>query len=283
MQDIYRTHLFPEPAYDRENTTSVRVKKPILHSPTRGKMYSMLLALSNDVEAFERLLDLLQDLLPQGEDFNGWSWGFAQLAEDYRYDPNWNYERLKAIRSPTGYPGMRNLSNTCYLNSLFTQLFMNVSFRGFILNTELVDVDASQKLLFETKRLFSSMQGTWLKAVDPLGIAESGINYESTPIDVSVQMDVEEFYNLLFARWESQILSKAAKEAFCQFYGGKIVQQIHAQPCGHVSERLEPFSTIQCEIQGKASLAESLSAYIGGEAMSGGSYITWKGIGGIDF
>ena len=174
---------------------------------------------------------------------------------------------------------MKNLSNTCYLNSLFTQLFMNVGFRGFMLKTDVVDGEASQKLLSETKRLFSYMQETWFRAVDPQGIADSGINYENSPIDVSVQMDVEEFYNLLFAKWESQILSKSAKEAFTRFYGGKIVQQIHAEPCGHVSERVEPFSAIQCEIQGKASLVESLSAYIGGEAMEGGMYIVDDDLG----
>ena len=270
MKNIFRTHLFPDVIGEAEASVPFKPLVPVLHSPTRGKLYSILLALGSNIEGYEKLLDLVGELLPQGEESNAWSWGFAQIAEDYHYEANWNFERLKAIRSPTGYPGLRNLSNTCYLNSLFTQLFMNVGFRGFMLSTDLVDGEASQKLLSETKKLFSYMQGTWLKSVDPQGIADSGINYENSPIDVHIQMDVEEFYNLLFARWESQLPSEVAKKKFGQFYGGKIVQQIHAKPCDHISDKLEPFSAIQCEVQGKASLAESLSAYIGGEAMEGG-------------
>ena len=270
MLNIFRTHLFPEISNQDENDAPLQPVIPVLHSPTRARLYSILLALGGDLASYEKLSNLVNDLVPQGEDSQAWSWGIAQILEEYQYEPNWNFDRMKMIRSPTGYAGLRNLSNTCYLNSLFTQLFMNVRFRGFMLKTDIMDGEASQKLLSETKKLFSYMQETWFKAVDPQGIADSGINYENSPIDVSIQMDVEEFYNLLFSRWESQIPSKSAKDAFGRFYGGQIVQQIHASPCNHISETLEQFMTIQCEIQGKASLIESLNAYIGGEKMEGG-------------
>ena len=225
------------------------------------------------MESFDKLSALVLDLLSPGEDSQAWSWGCAQLIEDYAFEPNWNFERLKAIRSPTGYPGLRNLSNTCYLNSLFTQLFMNIGFREFIFGIALDDIERNQRQLLETKRLFAYMQESWLKCVDPHGIAELGIQEEDVPIDVSIQMDVDEFYNLLFSKWESQISSKETARSLNAFYGGQIVQQIYAKPCDHVSERLEQFSAIQLEIQGKATLAESLAAYIGGEAMEGGLFL----------
>ncbi|MCJ1287015.1 hypothetical protein MMC26_006362 [Xylographa opegraphella] len=245
---------------------------PVLDSPTRGRIYSVLLSLSTDIAGYRNLLSLVNDLLPQGEDDScAWSWGIAQILEDYHYESNWNFERMKSVRSPTGYPGLKNLSNTCYLNSLFTQLFMNVGFRGFILSRSIADAGGSQKLLSETQRLFAYMQESWLKCVDPQGIADSVITYESSPIDVSVQMDVDEFYNLLFDRLESQISSVVDKKTFREFYGGQIVQQIKSKECPHISERLEPFSAIQCEVRGKGTLAESLSAYIEGEVMEGGT------------
>lgn len=189
---------------------------------------------------------------------------------DYTYNTAWAIDRLKAIRSPEGYAGLKNLSNTCYLNSLFTQLFMNVGFRDFMLQVALDDPETSQKLLSETKKIFGNMQETWCKYVDPEGAVCSIRTYDNEPIDVNIQMDVDEFYNLLFDRWEAQITNPEEKKRFRSFYGGQLVQQIKSKECEHISERLEPFSAIQCDIKGKANLEESLQAYVEGEIMQGG-------------
>lgn len=174
------------------------------------------------------------------------------------------------LRSPEGYAGLKNLSNTCYLNSLLTQLFMNVGFRDFILQLDLEDPDGSQKLLYETKKLFGHMQETWSKSVDSQAFVDTIRTYDNEPIDVTIQMDVDEFYNLLFDRWEAQISDNESKKEFRSFYGGQLVQQIKSKECPHISERLEPFSAIQCEIKDKASLEDSLQAYVEGEIMQGG-------------
>lgn len=230
-----------------------------------------MILLSNNVNDYQQLLMLVRDLFPPMGPF-AWSWGIAQPLEHCNYDQNWSFERNKSIRSPTGYPGIRNLSNTCYMNSLLTQLFMNVHFRAFMLGTNVPDGASSQRLLQETQAMFGFMQETMLKAVDSQGIAESLVTYDNTLIDVSVQMDVDEFYNLLFDRWEAQILLTADKKIFRDFYGGQIVQQIKSKECPHISERLEPFSAIQCDIKGKATLMDSLDAYVSGETMEGGSF-----------
>ncbi|KAL8785754.1 MAG: hypothetical protein Q9213_003178 [Squamulea squamosa] len=272
MESLLRAHLFPHISESTEEGP-ISAATPVLHSKTRFNLYSIVSALCNDIGQYHKLLKLVRSLLPQGEGPQAWSWGMAQSAEDYSYDINWNFERANAIRSPTGYPGLRNLTNTCYMNSLLTQLFMNIRFRDFMLDADIVDRNHSQRLLAETRTLFGFMQGTALKAVDTQGIADSLISYENTMIDVSVQMDVDEFYNLLFDRWESQIHSETGKKTFRGFYGGQLVQQIKSKECPHISEREEPFSAIQCDIQGKTSLAESLSAYVGGEMMEGGMCI----------
>ncbi|KAI4191657.1 MAG: hypothetical protein LQ348_003479 [Seirophora lacunosa] len=252
----------------------IRLNVPVLHSKTRHNLYNILLAMANDSSEYHRLLKLVRSLLSQTEGPQAWSWGIAQTTEDCTYDPNWCLERVDTIRSSAGYAGLKNLTNTCYMNSLLTQLFMNAKFRRFMLGADITDRSQSQRLLFETKTLFAFMQRTMLKAVDTQGIADSLVNYENTLIDVSLQMDVDEFYNLLFDRWESQILSNKEKKTFRAFYGGQIVQQIKSKECPHISERLEPFSAIQCDIQGKTSLTESLSAYVGGEIMEGGPLAT---------
>lgn len=176
------------------------------------------------------------------------------------------------IRSSEGYAGLKNLSNTCYMNSLLTQLFMNVGFRDFMLQLDLSDPETTQRLLHETKKIFGYMQESWLKSVDPQGLVDTVRTYDNEPIDVTIQMDVDEFYNLLFDRWEAQILGAEERKKFRSFYGGQLVQQIKSKECPHISERMEPFSAIQCDIKDKSCLEESLQAYVEGEIMQGGEY-----------
>lgn len=142
-----------------------------------------------------------------------------------------------------------------------------------MLSLRLADPDSSQKLLHETQRLFAWMQETWMKSIDSQEFVDCIRTYDNEPIDVTVQMDVDEFYNLLFDRWEAQVLDEEARRKLRSFYGGQLVQQIKSKECSHISERMEPFSAIQCDIKGKASLEESLQAYVEGEVMQGGTRV----------
>lgn len=197
---------------------------------------------------------------------------FWPRTDYYAYDLPFQFERLKHIRAPCGYVGLRNLSNTCYLNSLFTQLFMNTDFRRFMSKAEVRDPQFSQNLLFETQKLFGFMQGSIRRFMDPEDCVAAIKTYDDTQIDIHNQMDVDEFYNLLFDRWEGQLLNAEAKRQFRSFYGGQLVQQVKSNECDHISERLEPFSAIQCDIKGKSTLEESLQAYVDGEIMQGGEF-----------
>lgn len=205
------------------------------------------------------------------------SFSYTNQHLDYTYDPAWIFDRSKTIRSAEGYAGLRNLSNTCYLNSLFTQLFMNLDFRKFILEVETSEDDPTQAVLTETKKVFAYLQDTWQKSVDPQNAVDTIRTYDNEPIDINIQMDVDEFYNLLFDRWESQIRSAEDKKKFRSFYGGQLVQQIKSKECEHISERLEPFSAIQCDIKGKPGLEDSLRAYVEGEIMQGGRFRSFYG------
>ncbi|EED21875.1 ubiquitin C-terminal hydrolase, putative [Talaromyces stipitatus ATCC 10500] len=252
IESLVNNYLFPDLS-EPSDTEAIQPRIPVMNEDTREELYKILILLCKQEENFSKVIDLMSDLIPR----------------DFTYNTTWAIDRLKAIRSPEGYAGLKNLSNTCYLNSLFTQLFMNVGFRDFMLQVALDDPQSSQKLLAETKKIFGNMQETWCKYVDPDGAVCSIRTYDNEPIDVNVQMDVDEFYNLLFDRWEAQITDPEEKKKFRSFYGGQLVQQIKSKECEHISERLEPFSAIQCDIKGKANLEESLQAYVEGEIMQG--------------
>jgi ubiquitin carboxyl-terminal hydrolase 34 len=149
---------------------------------------------------------------------------------------------------------------------------MNLKFREFIFAIDPASTGRSgQPLLRELSKLFASMQNRWDKYVDTTDVVTCIETYDNEQIDVSIQMDVDEFFNLLFDRLEGQISSPGDKNAFRSLYGGQLVQQIKSCECDHISERLEPFSAIQCEIKGKLTLQDSLQAYVEGEVMQGGA------------
>ncbi|KAI0455620.1 hypothetical protein F5B21DRAFT_503179 [Xylaria acuta] len=253
---LFLKHLFPP-----ENEAGPLVPHAILHSASRHMLYDIIFTLAKDSQSqMIMVLQNLSHLTAHQVEEGG--------IESYKYELPQAFERTSAIRSVCGYSGLRNLSNTCYLNSLFTQLFMNIGFRQFILNAR-IDRPHAQQLLTETQMLFANLQDSRRRFIDPQACVEQITTYEELPIDIHNQMDVDEFFNLLFDRWEAQFTLNSDKKALRSIYGGQLVQQVKSKECEHISERIEPFSAIQCDIKGKSSLEESLQAYVDGEIMEG--------------
>jgi len=249
IEDLITLFLFP-PLSDVGLAAEDNTNLPILDVSVRESLYNLVLVLCQGPEDSSAVISkLYDDLLPQ----------------DY-FEPIYSNDR-QGLRTEVGYAGLRNLSNTCYLNSLFAQLFMNVQFRGIFLDSNSLDL-SKQNLVSELAKVFAYMQNSYEKFIDPSGAVEAITTYEGEQIDVSVQMDVDEFFNLLFDRLEGQI-DGPARELFKSIYGGQLVQQVKSKECEHISERLEPFSAVQVEIKGKARLEDSLRAYVEGEVLQG--------------
>ncbi|KAL2271630.1 hypothetical protein VTJ83DRAFT_1001 [Remersonia thermophila] len=255
---LFWRHLYPR---REDRPIDAPSSRPIANTQTRGLLIEVILAVvKNDPTQYMWLLEDLDDLVPVYQNQDG---------DNYDYELPQQFDRSKALRAPCGYAGLRNLSNTCYFNSLLTQLFMNVDFREFILGARVRDRENSQCLLFATQKMFAFLQNSLRPFINPEECVANIKTYEDTQIDVVNQMDVDEFFNLLFDRWEGQFATSDEKNRFRVFFGGQLVQQVRSQECEHVSERLEPFSAIQCDIKGKSSLQESLQAYVDGEIMEG--------------
>ncbi|RMD39553.1 hypothetical protein DV735_g5585, partial [Chaetothyriales sp. CBS 134920] len=249
MHDLVSAFMFP-PLSDFQLDLTVS-RHPVLDSKTRQSLYDLLLMLCQASDEIDILVSEMSD------DF---------VEQDY-FAPYLSHDRL-ALRSEVGYAGLRNLSNTCYLNSLLSQLFMHVQFRHLLINTPIIDRER-QKLFAELGKVFSYMQSSHEKSIDPQGAVDSIVTYEGGEIDVTVQMDVDEFFNLLFDRLEGQMLDENAKSCFKSLYGGETIQQIKSKECEHVSERPESFAVLPVEIKGKSRLEDSLKAYVEGEVLQG--------------
>jgi ubiquitin carboxyl-terminal hydrolase 34 len=265
MEQIFHKFLFIPKISEVEDDAPQQMGLPVLESKTRKELYDLMLALAEDRNSYDMLLELAATLKEEQEDF---------------VHKSFQIERSNEIRSSTGYVGLYNPRAICYMNSLVTQLFMNVNFRKFMLGLNVADAGASQRLLAETQKLFAQLQNTYRKSADPRDFASCAKSLEGTPIDINIQMDADEFYNLLFDQWEGQMLSPEVKETFRSFYGGRTVNQIKSRECEHVSERVESFFVVQCDVQGKTSLQESLQAFVEGDVMEGDNKYKCESCGG---
>ena len=248
-----------------ETAAQGKTSLSVLDSNTRRQLYDLMLALTDDNHSYERLLRLSGD---------------AQYETADNIIKSLTVDRAIEVRSRTGYVGLLNPRAICYMNSLLTQLFMNLSFREFMLGLEVRESESSQQLLLETQRLFATMQNSYRKAADPRPFAACVRTLDKTPIDLGVQMDADEFYNLLFDQWEAQLPSEQDKQRFRSFYGGQMLQQVKSKECEHVSERADSFFAVQCDVQGKSSLHESLQAFVQGDVMEGDNKYKCESCGG---
>jgi ubiquitin carboxyl-terminal hydrolase 34 len=253
MADIFKKYIFVK-STSRRAIMSGDESLPVLESHTRQELYHLVLALAEDRQTYDTLLQLAGDI---------------ENDESDPIMPTILVDRTLDIRSGTGYVGLHNPRAICYMNSLMTQLFMNEEFRRFILGIEIKDATGPQRLLCETQNLFAQMQNSFRRSTDPRAFAACVKSLDKTPIDITIQMDADEFYNLLFDQWEAQLYKPEHKQQFRSFYGGQTLNQIKSKECEHVSERTEPFFAVQCDVQGKANLHESLQAYVQGDVMEG--------------
>lgn len=266
MDKVFTKYLFPPLADEDRTASELACSMPILMSTARKELYDLTLALCEDTSCFRQLCSSLNNLANDEQDADS----IIPFGSDHQ----------AMLRAPAGYVGLRNLTNTCYMNSLMTQLFMNADFRDFFISADFIDGSQNQKLLSATKQLLTRMQSSYSKWEDTEAFAAAIQPYDAEEIDVTIQMDVDEFYNLLFDRWESQLPDIETKSRFRSFFGGKLVTQVKSLDCQHVSERLEDYFAIQCEVKGKATLTESLRAYVLGDVMEGDNKYKCESCGG---
>ncbi|KAJ3092507.1 hypothetical protein HK102_006495 [Quaeritorhiza haematococci] len=181
----------------------------------------------------------------------------------------WNYCPKAVQKASCGYVGLQNLGATCYMNSIMQQFFMIPSFRNGILAAKSGDENKEDNLLYQLQVLFSHLQHSEKKAYETSSFCRSYKDYDGNPMNVTVQMDVDEYFNLLFDRLENILKDTPQAILFKKHFGGKLLQQIKSRDCEHISEREESFFAIQCEVKNKKSVEESLQSYIEGEMLDG--------------
>lgn len=244
--DILNRLLFPETV-----SKNGKYYVPVVNLRTRQVLYDLLYLTSKDDKQLAQLTSATNQIVYLNT--------IGVVPEDLN----------DMVRSPAGYVGLMNLANTCFMNSLLTQLFMNIPFRKFMLQVPVHPAAPTHKLLREIQKLFGFLQNSRARAYRPEELVSCMTTIDGSAIDPKLQMDVEEFLNCLFDQWEAQMPSIEIRDTFRSFYHGSLLTQTKSKECEHVSQKEEPYSVIQCNVQGLTNLAESLQQFVQGEEMEG--------------
>lgn len=144
------------------------------------------------------------------------------------------------------YPGLKNMGNTCYMNSVLQQLYHIAPFRKAIINIDLSLINPEPKskgLVEKLKVLFESMD-------DRRNINETVKNFIDTiaslPFEVHRQQDADEFIGLLFDKIETALKDTQYWNEIRHIFGGEYLNTF-TNPEGKIT-KAEPFRNVQVPV-----------------------------------
>lgn len=169
------------------------------------------------------------------------------------------------------YIGIRNLGSTCYANSLFQQFFHNRRIRDFIHQLP-IDVSAQQDsmsgngVLKEIMLLFGQLALNKSSQADLTGFTCKFTGFDGMPINVKVQQDVNEFFNLLLDCLERELDALRLpnnEDAFKSELGGAFLNEITSGDPNYdyFTSNEEHFNTITIDVKNVHSMQNGLEKF----------------------
>src|SRR4051812_35289909 len=125
-------------------------------------------------------------------------------------------------------------------------------FRQGVLTWKRTDQDAENaakmeelaELIQQVQRAFSYLQESQKQYYDPTAFAFAYKDYDGNPTNVTVQMDVDEFFNILCEKLDTILKGSAQEKLLQNIWCAKLTSQLICKGCPHRSERDDPFYTI---------------------------------------
>ena len=220
----------------------------------------------NKINIYKKVIGILDDLNKTG------------FWKTYNVN-NWEIEHREMLKEK--YVGLKNMTSTCYLNSIIQQLFMIPTLRETIIK---IENPSTNNVLYELQLLFSALKIYENYSYDPKSfVVANNLNFGE-------QMDADEFYGTLIdkieknikeiycheildSKNENKITNYKYKNLFNYFFGIKVLDELRFVECNHKRYNEFCYYNIQVEIKNCNNLYESLNNYFKEEVMDGDNKI----------
>ena len=177
---------------------------------SREKAFQLLLCLATHCkESFQEIVDLILKI------------HLSEQVLDWEHLPSYG---RKAIG---GYVGLKNAGATCYMNSVFQQLFMQPEVRRSVLAcTECDDVEKAGSVFFQLQAMFGALLGSSLDHYTPQGFWCAYRDYDGMPINLREHQDAFEFFNRLYDSIDETLKCTHQETTLTRIFGGIFAQQV---------------------------------------------------------
>ena len=194
---------------------------------------------------------------------------------------------LKKTEFPLAYPlrdfklnkfiGLKNFGATCYLNSLFQQMFMIPTFYTDIFKFNIYEKikeikNLDECTLYKMQLTFLNLKKSIMWAYPPISFIQSFKKaFNGEPIKFGVQQDTDEFLSILSDKLEKEAKIFGKENFLENSFKGKITNEIVSleEQYPYYSQSEEPFYSITLDIKNHKNLEEALDAYVKGETLEG--------------